>query len=92
MARRSGRGCEDTLGSGTEIFKDIAITKPAVPTSNDVLLEVLHETAASGEPLATPATINAVASTSVNNDVQFSGKLLDVFRAAAFFRILRPLG
>ena len=66
---------KDTPGSVTEAFEGIAITKSAVPPSNDVLLEVLDEAAASGEPFATLVAIDAVASTSASYDAKFSGKL-----------------
>ena len=44
---------KDTLGLVTEAFKEVPVTRLAVPSSDDVLLEVLNEPAAPGEPRAT---------------------------------------
>ena len=76
----------------TEVFKDITITKPAAPPSNEVLLEVLYEAAASGELLATLATINAVAASTSSTDEKFSGRLLDAVSSSGVLSDPTPVG
>ena len=80
------------FGSVTVAFNDIAIIKPAVPPSNEVFLEVLDETAASGEPLATLTAINAVASTCASYDAKLSCKLLDVVSCSGVLPDPSPIG